>query len=58
MSDPLQRRLNALILLCSALLGIVVTFLFFWERAGGLLLLYSLLPAGMIALVAFLYVTD
>lgn len=58
MTDPLKRRLDVLILLCSTLLGLAVTFLFFWERASLLFVLISLLPSGLIALGAFLYVLD
>mgnify|MGYP006295556841 CR=1 FL=1 len=58
MTESLKRRLDALIVLCSTLLGLALTVLFFWERASVPFFLIALLPSGSIAVGAFLYVLN
>ncbi|MFD1586036.1 hypothetical protein ACFR9U_03510 [Halorientalis brevis] len=50
-----RRRLDALIVLCSAMLGLAVTVLFLSEMAGPLLFVFALVPTAVIALVALTY---
>lgn len=56
MTDSLKRRLDTLIVLCSALLGLAMTFLLFWERISIWFVVYALVPTAVIALIVFLYV--
>ncbi|QLH78596.1 hypothetical protein HZS55_15425 [Halosimplex rubrum] len=55
MTDAIKRRLNALILLCSAILGLAVTLVVLGGRTSATLLVFALLPSGAIALAAFVY---
>jgi uncharacterized membrane protein SpoIIM required for sporulation len=55
MSDGIERRLDALILLCSAILGLAVTLIVLGARTSATLLVFALLPSGAIALAAFIY---
>lgn len=56
MDRGIRRRLDVLIALCSWILGIVLTFLFFSEQAGPMFLLFTLFPGVLIALLAAWYV--
>ena len=47
MTESLKRRLDALIILCSTLLGLALTFLFFWGRPSVPFFLLPLLPSGI-----------
>ncbi|MFC4550685.1 MULTISPECIES: hypothetical protein [Halorussus] len=48
MSDAVRRRLDALLLLCSALLGIVVTYLFLSPNVTIAFFGYAVLPTALI----------
>ena len=50
-----RRRLDVLIVLCSAMLGLAVTVLLLSEMAGPLLFVFALVPTAVIALVALTY---
>lgn len=52
MPDARERRMNVLIVLCSAILGIFLTSAFVGLPA----LPYSLFPTILIAMAAFLYI--
>lgn len=52
----IRRRLDILIVLCSWLLGIALTYLFFSQQIGPMFLLFTLFPAALIALLATWYV--
>jgi len=56
--NDLERRLNGLIVLCSALLGLAVTFLIFSECTSLWFLVYALVPTGMVVLVASRNLSD
>lgn len=56
MNRGLRRRLDVLIWLCSALLGIVLTYVLLSSRAGFGFLLFTLVPTVIIAALAFWYV--
>lgn len=56
MDDALRRRLDALIVLCSALLGLAITVLVLWDGATVAVLAYALPPTALIVAVAFRYV--
>lgn len=56
MDRGIRRRLDVLIVLCSWILGIALTYLLFSERAGPTFLLFTLFPAVLIALLAAWYV--
>jgi len=58
MSDGIERRLDALILICSAILGLAVTLLILGSRTSVMLLLPALVPSGAIAVLAFIYVGE
>jgi hypothetical protein len=55
MSSGVQRRLDALIGLCSILLGIALTRLYFPTLDGSMFLLISLLPTVLIFFVSIWY---
>ena len=57
MNHGVRRRLDVLIVLCSALLGIILTYLVLSPRAGLGFLVFALLPTVVIILLAFWYVT-
>ena|GEM_PF-2910805 len=58
MSNGIERRLNALILICSSILGLAVALIVIGGRTSVMLLLPALIPSGAIALLAFMYVGE
>ncbi|SDY96682.1 hypothetical protein SAMN05216564_12011 [Halopenitus persicus] len=56
MNNAVSRRLNVLIVLCSALLGIVLTYLVLSPQAGFGFFLFVLVPTLVITVLAFSYV--
>lgn len=55
MDTGIRRRLDALIMICSVLLGIVLTYLFFSDRTIRMFLLFALFPTIIVASVALWY---
>jgi|GEM_PF-5859324 len=58
MDPELRRRLDVLIVICSWLLGIVLTYLFYSEKAGTFFILSTLVPTAVLALLAMSYVIE
>lgn len=56
MDRGLRRRLDALIVLCSAVLGTVLTYLWLSPQTGPYFFVLALVPSAGIVLLAFLYV--
>lgn len=56
MDRGIRRRLDVLIVLCSWLLGIALTYLFFSQQTGPMFLLFTLFPAVLISLLGAWYV--
>ncbi|MFC4357205.1 hypothetical protein ACFO0N_04485 [Halobium salinum] len=58
MEPALRRRLDALILLCSALLGTVLAYTLLSSRAGPGFLVLALLPSAVVATAVFWFVNQ
>jgi hypothetical protein len=56
MDSVLKRRLDALIVMCAALVGLVLTALLFATQLGVGLLAVAILPTGLIILAVFAYI--
>lgn len=56
MSETLHRQLNVLIVICSAILGIALTYLFLISQVGFLFFVFAGIPASIITFFAFVYV--
>jgi hypothetical protein len=56
MDPALRRRLDALVVLCSLLLGITITTLLVVAPVGPGALTASILPTGAILLVVYVYI--